>query len=75
MKERKEKDWVNSRKLNFFRNKSGFERVQSMDLKVKKDLEKPKTLYKKRKMYSHLVREKFKPAKSEVNIEKTFLMQ
>lgn len=75
MRERKETDFVKSRKLNFYKNKQSYDRVQSLDMQAKSKFTDPSKLYKKRQMYSHLVSEKFKPARSEVNIEKTLHMQ
>lgn len=45
--------------------------MQLQNANVKLSLDRPAMLYKKRKMYSHLVQEKFKPKTSEVNKEKT----
>lgn len=75
-KEKREKtDIVKSKKLNFFTNKKAYQRVLSVDKFNKRKYNEPKELMKKRRQYSEIVRNRYKPRVSDENKQLTEKMQ
>ena len=74
-KDREEKCVVKNEKFGYFQNQKEFEYVKNVDREIKAKFENASLMSKKRKMYADLIKERFRPVKSEVNIGRSLIMQ